>query len=382
MLVTHGGMVNHSVAMAADFGLRHSDRVLQFSSPSFDIAVEEIFPAWISGATVVFRSADCPLDAAGFSRWVDAKRITVLDLPTAYWHAWVSGLSLLRGALPDSIRLVVVGGEKALPSVFAIWRRLAGARVRWLNTYGPTEATVVATAFEPDPSDDAPDVLPIGRPIAGTQAYVLNARLQSVPLGFPGELCIGGTGVARGYLRRPGLSADKFVPSPFARSAGGRLFRTGDLVRWRSDGNLEFLGRIDEQVKIRGFRVEPGEVEAVLLRHPDVRQAAVITYSRDDRRASPGCLRGREQTRSSISAESLRRFLHEKPSRRMVPSSVTILPELPLTPSGKVDRRSLPAPQAAWIERTCRDRCRDDGRNRARAALGRGPRRSADRSHG
>jgi len=340
VVVTHRNLVNHNLAAADLFGLGPADRVLQFCSVNFDIAIEEIFPAWIRGAAVVLRD-DGFLDPAGFAQRVGAGRITVLDLPTAYWQAWVKAQAGLGEPIPTGLRLVVVGGEEAPASVLAVWRGLAGVGVRWINTYGPTEATIIATAFEPGGGDETPDRrgVPIGRPIANTRAYVLDGALRPVPVGLPGELFLGGSGVARGYLGRPSLTAAHFVPDPFGEVAGARLYRTGDLARWRPDGTLEFLGRVDDQVKVRGFRVEPGEVEAALLARPDVRQAVVTV--RDDGAggslvayvAGPG-----------LDPKVLRADLKGRLPRHMVPSSFVILDALPLTPAGKVDRRALPAP--------------------------------------
>jgi amino acid adenylation domain-containing protein len=342
--VPHRGLANHNVAAASLFGLGPDDRVLQFSSISFDILIEELFPSWISGAAVVLRSGDDLLDPARFTRWIDRERITVLDLPTAYWHAWVDGLSRSGEPLPDALRLVIVGGEKASASALASWRKMAGDRVRWLNTYGPTEATVIATAHEPplDAIDEADP--PLGRPIANTQIYLLDAQGRPVPMGLPGELFIGGAGVARGYWNRPGLTAERFVPDPFGGRPGARLFRTGDLARWRPDGALEFLGRVDQQVKVRGFRVEPGEVEAALGRHPSVREAAVVA-NRDEvgeNRLDAYVVVG---DGPEVTPAALRRFLRERLPRHMVPATITRLDALPLTVSGKVDRPALPRPE-------------------------------------
>jgi amino acid adenylation domain-containing protein len=346
VVVRHGGLVNHNLAMASLFDLSPADRVLQFSSLSFDIAIEELFPSWIRGAAVVYRNEQALLGPSEFSDWVAANRITVLDLPTVYWHAWVEGLAGLGERLPESLRLVVVGGEKASARRFADWCTIGGGRIRWINTYGPTEATVVATAFEPPagprPRTELPE-LPIGRPIANTQVYVLDAHMELVPLGLPGELYIGGEGVARCYLHRPGTTAERFVPDPFGDRPGARLFRTGDKARWRADGQLEFLGRVDHQVKIRGFRVEPGEVEAVLRRHPGVGETIVV--ARED---AAGRLRlvAYLVPRKSAGpdAAELRRWLQSALPEYMVPSAFVTLEGLPLTPNGKIDRQALPDP--------------------------------------
>ncbi|HEY2157300.1 MAG TPA: amino acid adenylation domain-containing protein [Isosphaeraceae bacterium] len=334
VVVEHRSVVNHALDAARRFALQPGDRVLQFASLSFDIAIEEMFPAWASGASVVFRGEEIPPPAA-FASGVEEQGITVLDLPTAYWHAWVAGLAEAAAKVPRGLRLVVVGGEEALTSSFATWLRVGGDCVRWINTYGPTEATVVATAHEP--GRGVPETIPIGTPIANVQVHILDARLRPLPIGVPGELCIGGRGIARGYLGRPGMTAGRFVPDPFGE-AGSRLYRTGDRARWRADGTLEFLGRLDDQVKVRGFRVEPGEVESALLALPGVREAAVA--ARDE--ALVAYIVPREGC--TIDAVALRRSLRDRLPRHLVPSAIVELETLPLTPSGKVDRAALPAP--------------------------------------
>ncbi len=346
VVVPHRGVVNHAEAAARLMSLTPADRVLQSASISFDIAIEEMFPAWATGAAVVLRRDDADLDPARFTALVERTGVTVLDLPTAFWHAWTDRLAVGSFFLPDALRVVIVGGERALPSTLAAWRGLPGAeRVRWINTYGPTETTVIATSFEPG-LDHAGD-LPIGRAIANTRAYVLDSQLRTVPIGTPGELCVGGVAVARGYLNRPGLTADRFVADPFAPATepGARLFRTGDQARWRADGQIEFLGRLDAQVKIRGFRVEPGEVETALNHLPEVAGAAVVA-----RRDSAGDARlvafVVPASGVEFDAARLRQALRDVLPAPLVPSSFVPLAALPLTPSGKVDRQALPTTDA------------------------------------
>jgi amino acid adenylation domain-containing protein len=280
VLIEHRGLVNHCTAIAQKFGLSTADRVMQFASISFDIAVEELFPAWISGATVVFRTDEILASMSDFVQFVAQQKITILDLPTAFWQEWVNQMETLSKPLPACVRLVCVGGEKAARSTYDTWLKHVGASCRWINTYGPTETTVTATLYEPliNPQPDQTlGEIPIGQPIANVQTYVLDRHAQPVPIGVPGELYIGGTGLARAYLNRPDVTAERFIANPFTSDATARLYRTGDLVRYLPDGNLEFLGRTDNQIKIRGFRVELGEIEATLLQHPAVREAAVVT---------------------------------------------------------------------------------------------------------
>ncbi len=344
VMVPHQSLANYSHVAQHSFALGPGQRMLQFATLNFDTAAEEIYPTLISGATLVLRANE--LDSVPhFLAQCQAWGITILDLPTAYWHEIVAALKAEADdeatTLPDSLRLVIIGGERALPERFQAWQQLVGTSVQLLNTYGPTETTIVATmsdlgqfAAYADPAAD----LPIGRPVANLYAYVLDPQGQLAPIGVPGELCIGGVGVTRGYLNRPGLTAVKFTPDPFSTQPGARLYHTGDLARYRPDGRLEFLGRIDHQVKIRGFRVEPGEIETTLVQHPAVQDAIVLVHT------DPG---GHNQLAAYIvpagelAIAELRHFAQEKLPAYMIPAAFILLEELPLTPSGKVDRRAL-----------------------------------------
>jgi len=351
VLLTHGGLVNHGAAAVKLFGHMPADRVLQFSSISFDIAIEEMFPTWMAGAAVVFRPEDLSLQVAEFLRWVRQHGITVLDLPTAYWHEMVHELPELKEPVPEELRLVIVGGEKASAKAFSAWRKAVGNRVRWINTYGPTEASVIATAYEPPSSQDVPilTTLPIGRPVANTKVYLLDEQLNPVPVGVPGELHIGGTGVARGYLNRPENTAEKFISDPFSDDPAARLYKTGDMAQFLPSGEIEFVGRRDFQVKIRGFRVEPGEIEAVLERHPAIRDVAVVAreWSEGDKRLVAYFV---PQAGQQPAPSELRSFLQGKLPAYMVPPSFVMLQAMPLTPNGKVDRKALPDPSASDSE--------------------------------
>jgi amino acid adenylation domain-containing protein len=347
VLLTHRGLVNHGIASIGLYGIERSDRVLQFSSISFDIAVEEIFPTWFAGATLVLRSDEMSLAATDFLRWIKQQRISVLDLPTAYWHELVHEVAESREMLPERLRLVIVGGEKASASAYAAWIKAGGNRVRWVNTYGPTEASVIVSAYEPDPSKAFPDNLPIGRPIANVRLYVLDSELQPAAVGEPGELHIGGPGVARGYLNHPELTQAKFIADPFSQDSNARLYKTGDMVRYLPDGNIEFQGRIDFQVKIRGFRIELGEIEAVLEKHPGVAQAVVTAREVNGEKRLTGYV---VALPNAVTALELRRYLKDQLPDYMVPADFVFLKSFPLTPNGKVDRRALPAPEPSEAE--------------------------------
>jgi amino acid adenylation domain-containing protein/non-ribosomal peptide synthase protein (TIGR01720 family) len=360
--VTHRNVINHNWAMLKLFELTPADRVLQFATINFDAAVEEIFPTWFAGATLALRGGERLTTTDELMDMIVRERLTVVDLPTAYWHQWVYDLAQSGAALPDSLRLVIVGGEKAAADRLKLWRDIAGERVQWLNTYGPTETTIVSTAYRPDGDAPLPDEVPIGRPIANTQAYLLDEHLQPVPVGVPGELIIGGDGVARGYLNRPDLTAEKFIsiddlrltiddwmPSNRKSSIVNRkLYRTGDLARWLPNGDILFLGRADTQVKIRGFRVEMGEIEAALKALPAVQDCVVTARDMEGVQRLVAYLIPSGDAAPSTS--ELRQSLSETLPDYMIPSYFVPLPAFPITPSGKVNRRALPAPDSARPE--------------------------------
>jgi amino acid adenylation domain-containing protein len=343
--ITHRALVNFTTSACTEFALGPNDRVLQFASISFDAAAEEIFPCLSRGATLVLRT-DSMLDSVSlFLQRCRDWRITVVDLPTAYWHELTEKLYSEHLTLPDELRLTIIGGEKAAPERLAQWQKIVGDRLRLLNTYGPTETTVVATMWEPaesDRKDVPPRELPIGRPISNIQTYVLDRYLQPVPIGVGGELYIGGAGLARGYLNRPELTAEKFIPNPFSDEPGARLYRTGDLARYLPDGNIEFLGRIDHQVKIRGFRIELREIETVLGEIQGIREAVLVVHEDGvDKRLVAYVLPNQDSIPTS---GELRSVLKSKLPDYMIPSTFVFLDALPLTSSGKIDRRALPAP--------------------------------------
>jgi amino acid adenylation domain-containing protein len=278
VLITHRALSNHSLAVAEAYELRDADRVLQFASLSFDVAAEELFPTLLAGAAVVL-PREPVLESAALLRLIEREGVSVLNLPAQFWREWLRGLRLSGARWPGCVRLTVVGSEKVFPEGVAAWRKLNGAGGALLNAYGVSEATITSTLYRADPSArgrDGAASLPIGRPIANTRVYLLDRLLRPVPVGVPGGLYVGGVGLARGYLRRPGLTAERFIPDPFSEEPGARLYKTGDVARRLPGGDIEFVGRADEQVKVRGYRVELGEVEAALGRAAGVRRAAVV----------------------------------------------------------------------------------------------------------
>ena len=305
-----------------------------------------MFPSWLSGAVVVLRSAVRVPSVVQFLHEIDRSQVTVVNLPTPYWHEWVHVLAATDLQWPSSLRLVVIGSERASPEALAIWRKRLGDRVTLVNAYGLTEVTITVLCCRL--ASDCPSWKPypevsIGRPIDNTQVYVLDRLLQPVPFGVAGELYIGGAGLARGYLNRPELTAERFIPNPFSEEPGARLYKTDDIVRFRWDRELEFLGRYDNQVKLRGFRIDLGEVEAVLRRHSVVQEAVVL--ARDNAALGKHLVAYIiPQQDQAVTTHDLRRFVHNQLPEYMVPSAYMLLKSLPVSENGKVDRSALPIP--------------------------------------
>lgn len=350
VMIQHRSLVNHTESAAIEYELTTRDRILQFASISFDAAAEEIFPCLVRGATLVLRTDEMLSTVLGFIEKCREWELTVLDLPTTFWHQLT--FELAAGlALPKSLRLVIIGGEKALPEQLTTWNQQVGKQVRLINSYGPTETTVVATLCdisEVTTVKSAKQPVPIGRPIRNLQTYILDSYLNLAPIGVPGELYVGGVGVARGYLNQPQMTAQRFIPNPFSEQPGTCLYKTGDLVLSRADGNIEFLGRIDHQVKLRGFRIELGEIAAVLAQYPSVEEAVVLL--RQDVPGNQRLVAYVVPQEQAIAVHSLRSFLQANLPDYMVPSAFVVLKTLPLTPNGKVDRRALPVPDATKLK--------------------------------
>lgn len=348
VMIEHQSLVNYARAASAVYRLGVGDRMLQFCSISFDAAVEEIFCTLVRGATLVLRTDTMMSSLSTFVKECQALGITVLSLPTAFWHHITAELSRTELGLPEALRLVIIGGERAIPERFKVWQETVGQRVQLINTYGPTETTVIATWCNLSELEAVVEgELPIGRSLAGLQTYVLDANRQPVAVGEVGELYIGGRGVARGYLNRPELTMQRFVLNVGAHASSERLYRTGDRVRYRADGQLEFVGRVDHQVKIRGFRVELSEIEALLNHHPQIQDVVVV--ARDDhgnhkRLVAYVVLNAGAPASTAEAAAQLTDYLKAKLPDYMIPSAFVVLEALPLTPTGKVDRQKLPQP--------------------------------------
>ncbi|WP_037345186.1 non-ribosomal peptide synthetase [Sciscionella sediminilitoris] len=346
VVVTHSGVAKLLATQQERFGVGTHSRVLQFASPSFDVAFWDLCLGLGSGGTLIVVPEHRRVAGPELTEYAARHAANFLILPPALLAALPPDCTLPEGAT------LLAGTERVAPELVA---RYAGSQ-RMFNAYGPTEATVNSTLGECAPGAE---LVPIGHPDPGTRAYVLDARLRPVPAGVPGELYLSGSGLARGYLRRSALSAERFLADPFG-APGERMYRTGDVVRWLPDGRLDFLGRTDKQIKIRGFRVEPGEVESVFAEHPEIDR--VVVQAREDRRGGTylaayvvAAQGGRPQE------AALREYAKGKLPAFMVPSSVVPLPELPVLRSGKIDYAALPEP-------------------RRRSGTGRGPRDDLERA--
>ncbi|MFC7221524.1 amino acid adenylation domain-containing protein, partial [Streptomyces polyrhachis] len=325
--VTHRGLNNITQWQRENYGRYTPQRVLQGTSMSFDISVWELCAALLSGGTLVLPPAELKMMGSELADLLIEQAVESINLTP-------SALATLPEESLPLLRCVSVGGEACPLELIRLW---APGR-SFFNGYGPTETTIAASIarYESDL-----ERVHIGRPINGMQLYVLDSRLQLLPVGVAGELYIGGSGVARGYLGRPDLTAEAFVADPFGGvsggCSGGRLYRTGDLARFLPDGNVEFLGRVDAQVKIRGFRVELGEIEAALGEHPEVRGCAVLLHAEGGRKRLVAYV----VVRSEVAAGVLQSFVGERLPEYMVPGVFVPLESLPLTANQKVDRKAL-----------------------------------------
>ncbi|HCY85951.1 MAG TPA: non-ribosomal peptide synthetase, partial [Desulfobacteraceae bacterium] len=341
VMIRHRGLPNLAQAQIRLFGVKSSSRVLQFASMSFDASISEIAMALCAGAALCLASKAELMPGAALEETLVRHAITHVTLPP-------TALAVMRPETLFALSTIVVAGEACPPELARLWSK---GRV-FINAYGPTESTVCASGMRYEGSPLQTGRLPIGRPIANTQLYILDRHLQPVPVGVPGELHIGGVGLAKGYLNRPDLTDEKFIPNPFATDDIGedsRIYKTGDLCRYLPDGNIEFLGRMDHQVKIRGFRIEPGEIEAVLRAHGQVKDAVVDIRSSGNGDRQLVAYVTPDDTGSLPTQSELRAHLTSELPDFMIPAPFVWLKSMPLTPNGKIDRKALPAPDPSMI---------------------------------
>jgi amino acid adenylation domain-containing protein len=352
VMIPHAALASRARALARRYGLDAGHRLLQFVSFSFDAFAEEVFPTLLSGGTLVLHERPAEIPPAALLEECERLNVNALHIPPSYWHPLMDELSAAGRTVPAWLKLFITGGEGVSTERLAMWIERTHHPTRIVNAYGPTEATITATAY--DVPLDIEMVarrprLPIGRPIENTEVYLLDASMRPAAVGVAGELYVGGEGLARGYLNLPGVTAERFIPDPFGERPGARLYRTGDRALYLPDGEIDFLGRVDGQVKVRGFRIEIGEVEAALGEHPDLLD--VVVALRED---EPGERRlvayvvARKGRRPS--SGELRNFVMKRLPGYMLPAAFVVLDEFPLTTTGKVDRRALPAPEQARAE--------------------------------
>ncbi|BDA74266.1 amino acid adenylation domain-containing protein [Calothrix sp. PCC 7716] len=342
VLISHQAITHHSQNVIQHYQLNSSDRILQFASLSFDVSLEQILPTLVVGATLIVVDAKLLTPSEFYHKLIDYG-LTVVDVPPAYLTQWLQFLNEKTFYTPiHKLRLVICGGEALPPETLKAWYKCSMTGVRLINAYGPTEATITSVTFTV-PEDITPiesyTNIPIGHPLPNRKVYILDSHKNLVPIGAVGELYIGG-GLALGYLNRPELTAESFIFHSFNNEPEARLYKTGDLARYLANGDIEYLGRIDNQVKIRGFRIELGEIENLLNQHPDIKSAKVITkeYIPGDQRLVAYIIS------DSDKVHKLRDYLKQKLPNYMVPSAFVALESFPLTPNGKIDYHALTTP--------------------------------------
>ncbi|ENT4347366.1 TPA: non-ribosomal peptide synthase/polyketide synthase [Pseudomonas aeruginosa] len=358
--ISRESLSRHTHVSLEFFGIGPDDRVLQFSTFNFDGFVEQLYPPLACGASVVLRGTEI-WDSETLYREIVERRITTVDLTTAYWNMLAKDFANQGVRDYGALRQVHAGGEAMPPESLVAWKAAGLEHVRLLNTYGPTEATVTVTTLDCAPYVDGskaiPATMPIGKVLPGRAIYLLDDAGQPAPVGAVGELVIGAELLARGYFKRPDLTAARFIPDPFDEQGGGRLYRTGDLARYGADGVIEYVGRVDHQVKVRGFRIELGEIEACLGEHPAVREALVIAVEGAAGAQLVAYLVPQAEALASATLEvqaalrnELKALLRDSLPEYMVPAHLLFLERLPLSPNGKVDRKALPAPDASLLQ--------------------------------
>lgn len=344
VVITHKSTVNHAYAFSKLFKLSSKDRVPIMAPIGFDMAIEEMIPPLISGCTLIVSKSKF-IVMEDFNQEIEDNSYTILNLPVPVWLHWSEYLLANRLAIPQNVRIVIAGSEAIEVKIFKQWKNVARAsNVWWVAAYGTTETTITSTFYTTAYADKLEEepFIPIGKPIANTYAYILDEALQPLPIGKEGELYIGGQGVARGYFHHEGLTKERFISNPFIHERDERIYKTGDLARYRSDGTIVWLGRSDSQIKLYGLRIEPGEIEAILQHASFIKESVVVLRQRND----PGedkqlvAFITIEPNKSFNEAEVRQLIFHNLPTL-MAPHKYIVLPELPLNSNGKIDRKVL-----------------------------------------
>lgn len=345
--ISHAALDCYCRADAQVYELASSERTLQFSTLSFDISIEEIFPPLCVGSTVVLRPSVRSDAQIELSDIIESHAVSAVHLATGYWHEWVDLMMATGERVPPSLRLMVVTGEKVSPEHYYRWLSLLSKPVLWANAYGPTETTVSATVFIPQ-HDWQGKALPIGKPLPGYCAYILDDNMQAVPTGETGDLYIGGGALSVGYLNRPELNRSVFLPNPFSTDSHARMYKTGDLARWLDDGNIDYAGRIDHQIKVGSYRVEPGEIENTINSHTGVNESLVAAITMNRKTQLIAYVAGTDE---SLSVSDLADFLIDKLPAYMIPNQYLLMDVMPKTINGKIDRDALPDAKHAVVAR-------------------------------
>ena len=327
VMIEHGSFMNMFVNMVGKFGVTETDRVLQFASLGFDAAVFEIFQALLTGAALVIAEKEIIQNPTSFIRYMDDKKVTVATIPPAY-------LSALDKPEFPHLHTLITAGEKAIPSDVNHYKRFK----RFINAYGPTEASVCASYYIAEKDKDYEEYIPIGKTVPGSSLYILNDNFEHLPVGFAGELCISGPNLARGYLNNEELTIQKFVPDPYNPEL--RMYRTGDRARLMPDGNIEFLGRTDDQVKIRGNRIELGEIESRLQDYPLIKEVVVLDVERNNNKDIAAFIIS-DPASAGIEINELRKFILDFLPEYMVPQYFHFIDKIPLTQNGKINKNDL-----------------------------------------
>ena len=338
VMISHRGLVNYLSWCTREYAVTEGKGTVVHSPLGFDLTVTSLLSPLLAGQRVILLAEQPEIESLRKTLHAGADFSLIKITPA---HLELLSLTTPSDKVQEWARALIIGGDALFGENLSFWRKHAPA-TRLINEYGPTETVVGCCVFESPRGEIPSGAMPIGKPIANTELYVLDERQQLVPVGLPGELYIGGDGLARGYLNRPGLTAQNFVPHPFSAKAGARLYRTGDIARYLPDGNLEYVGRADHQVKIRGFRIELGEVETAVARHPLISEAVVIVSEDQpgNKRLVAYCV-PRAQNGHHLSSDSLRDYLQKELPDYMIPSEFVMLETLPLSANGKVDRRAL-----------------------------------------
>lgn len=340
VMVSHQALGNHCKQIKDYYKITEKDRVLQFSSMNFDASLEQIFTTLISGAALILRDEEL-WNPDVFLEKLNSHKMSVINLPPSYWEQLVNEWSRCEHLNLENLRLIIIGGDVIYFSTTKKWFNLNTGAIRLINAYGPTETTITSVTGEikREVIQGSERSIPIGKPQANRSLYILDSKGNLAPKGVIGELHIGGNCLARGYTGKPDLTAEKFIPDPFSKTEGKRLYKTGDLARYLSDGSIEFIGRVDHQVKIRGFRVELGEIETVLRMHPSVKEAAaVLNEDGGDKNIIVYFVPGK-----TYDINELKNHLRQQLPDFLIPSYFVKMGMLPMTPAGKIDRAALAA---------------------------------------